>query len=180
MRFGTRLLCLLIALVALAGIASAQSACPECDADGEGNDENTYHNIDIGVVEEETRTLVDTDAAHGHFRDGKGLWAWFSLCLEAFLGKIEEAIGVDLGVNGNAEAYVSEDGVDLDATLSVGDERVDFDGSAVGDLDGQTWEILGATAPVRDEVDYPTDIPDYEGVFLDVCLYADLELASCG
>lgn len=180
MRTGTRLLSLLIALVAFAGIASAQSACPECDADENVTADNTYHSINVGAVEEKTHALVDTDASHGHFRDGKGLWAWLSICFDAFLGHIEEALGLDLGVEGNVDAYVSEDGLDLDATLYVGDERLDFDDSAVGHLDGESWKAMKATKPLRDQVDYPTDIPDYDSIIVDACVFADVSVSTCG
>lgn len=180
MRFGVCLLSLLIAITALAGVASAQSACPECDADEDIPADNTYHNANVGVVEEKSRALVDMDASHGHLRDGKGFWAWLSICFDAFLGRIEEAVGLDLGARGNVDAYVSEDGIDLDATLYAGDTRLDFDESAIGHLDGETWEAMKTTKPVRERVHYPTEIPDYDGVMVDVCVFADIQVSTCG
>lgn len=169
------------ALLALAGTALAQD-CPECDEDPDdgGAVDNSYHSANVGVIEEQDRLLVDTDASHGHLREEKGFWSWLSLCFESFFGSIEEVLGVSLGTNANAELYASEDGVDLDATLYLAGERWDFDESEIGDLDGQTWELSKLTKPVRDEVDYPTHIPDYEGAIVDVCVYGEVHVGTCG
>ena len=178
----TRILLGLAALLAFAGAASAQ--CPECDADGDGNADNTYHSIDLGLVENGTETLVDGDAAHGHLSDGEGFWGWLSLCLHAFLGPIEEALGIDLGLDANSEAYVSEEGVDLDATVYLGEDRWSFDESEIGDLDGMTWEVMSDVNAVRGEAgagpgDYPAEIPDYEGADVDLCVAGDLTVSGC-
>ena len=178
----TRILLGLAALLVVAGAASAQ--CPECDEDGDGNADNTYHNVNLGLVENETGTLVDTDAAHGHLSGGQGFWGWLSLCLSVLLAPIEEALGVDLGVDANAEAYVSEEGADLDATLYLGGDRWSFDESEIGDLDGQTWEVMAEANAARNEAgvgpsSYPAEIPDYEGVNVDVCVVNELHVSGC-
>lgn len=174
-----RILLGLALLLMAAGAASAQSSCPECDEDGKDNPNNTYHNIDVGFVENKTEALVDTDVAHSHEGEDSGFWAWLSICLHAFLGHIEEALGIDSGVDANAEAFVSDEGVDLDATLYVGAERVDFDESAVGDLDGQTWEAMKPVANLTRESGLPTGTPDYQGLDVDVCVTAELGIIEC-
>lgn len=170
-----------VALLAVAGVASAQ--CPECDDDGESNPENTYHSIDLGALENQTQSeaLADADFSHAHQAPGNGFWSWLSLCLHAFVGAVEEALGVDLGVDGNAEAYVSEDGADIDATLYVGEERIDFDESAIGDVDGMTWEVMTEVNTMRDGTETPDlpTLPDYDGIDADVCLYGDINVAGC-
>lgn len=170
-----------VALLAFAGVASAQ--CPECDEDGESNPDNTYHSVDLGALENQTQSeaLADSDFSHGHQAPGNGFWAWLSLCLHAFVGAIEEALGVDTGIDGNVEAYVDENGADLDATLYVGDERIDFDDSAIGDVDGMTWEVMAEVNAARAGTETPElpAIPEYDGIDVDLCLYADLNVAGC-
>lgn len=184
MTYTKRMLLALVVLLGAAGFASAQSSCPECDEDGESNPDNTYHSIDVGAIENATRSaaLVDTDAAHGHeVGTESGFWAWLSLCLHAFLGEIEEVLGIDTGVDGNVEVYAEDGGIDLDATLHVGNETLDFDNSEIGDLDGMTWEAMGSVNDARRElpVTAETRVPDYDSIDIDVCLYADLGVAGC-
>lgn len=182
MTTGTKFLMSLAALLAIAGFASAQSVCPECDEDGDGVADNTYHDVDLGVVEDHAEALVDTDLAHGHNDDEKGLWAWFSLCLSAWIGKIEEALGMDTDVDANVDAYVSEDGLDLDATAYLGGERVDFDDSELGDLDGMTWDAMAdvhATLGSTGAEIPRAEIPDYQGLDVDVCVNVEIGIIDC-
>lgn len=163
----------LVALLAAASVASAQSDCPECDADGEGNSMNTYHNADVAFVDEETsEVLADTDAAHGHLDDNKGFWAWLSLCASAWFGAVEEALGIDTDTDANAQVYASEDGIDLDAVAYVQGERVSFEETELASLDGETWSVMGDVSATREDAvgEYPTTIPDYDGADLDLCV----------
>lgn len=172
----------LVAFLALAGVASAQSSCPECDEDGDGNTDNPYHSVDAGAILNNTTALADTDVAHSQNDDEKGLWAWLSICLSAMVGPIEDLLGVDTGLDSNTEVFASEDGVDLDATVHFGDETIDFDDSEVGDLDGMTWEAAQDVNAARDELpaDVPqAEIPDYDGIDVDVCVTDVVETAGC-
>lgn len=200
-----RILTGLMALVALAGVASAQNdPCPECDPDGPDNPENTYSSLDLGVLGNDTEALADSDWAVSHSDDEKGFWSWLSLCLGVFIAHVEDVLGVEVDVDGNVEAYVSQDGVDLDATVQMDDavcQNVDgnvtatlgddggcafgFDRSAAGDLDGQTWETLGeANAELRANGVEP-HVVGFPGEYApsvdeDVCLHAEMELGLCG
>lgn len=178
MRTLLRTMMCLIALLAFAGVAAAQNVpCPECDADGDAVDSN-YYSVDAGLVGDDAEALVDTDAATSHANTGGGFFAWLSVCLSAFLQKVGDAVGVDL--DANAEAYVDSDGVDLDATVRAGDHVVDLDDSPVGDVDGMTYEAIaqieGATGA---DVEIPNALPETEDLDLDLCLSAEIALATC-
>jgi hypothetical protein len=182
MRTGNKLITMLLALVALAGIASAQNApCPECDEDGASNPENQYSSIDIGLIhEDDAEGLVDTDLATSHMGDEKGLWTWLSICLSVFVEKIENALGLDTGVDVDAhvEVYASEDGVDLDASIPG---VWDFDESEIGHLDGETWEAMQDVNALRGDARTGLGVPDgFEGIDVDACVYAELEIGTCG
>ena len=198
-----RILTGLLALLALTGVASAQNdPCPECDPDGGENPDNTYSSIDLGLVGNDTEVLGDTDWAVSHSDDEKGFWAWLSLCLGVFLAHVEEILGVEVDADASVEAYLSEDGIDLDATVQMEDEvcqNVDgnvtaalgdngecvfgFDRSELGDLDGQTWEVMGdANAQLREAgVDVHVPFPGEHAPSIDedVCVEAELELGLC-
>lgn len=176
------LLATLVGLVALSGVAAAQTSCPECDSDGEANPDNSYHDLDLGVVGENQTALADTDAAFDDKSDDGGFFAWLSLCLHAFVQAVEDAIGMDTGVDGNAEAYVSEDGVDVDVTLRAAGEVVDFDDSPVGDVDGMTWEAMGdVSADVRDATAGRPELPHVDDTSADLCVNVDAVLVpACG
>lgn len=158
----TMLLTCLIGLVALTGAATAQeNACPECD----GADDSWYSSIDAGFVDEEATALADTDASLGESKD-VGDFAWLSICLQ-FLQILGENIVATVDV------FASEEGVDVDGSVSVADESIDLDEDVIGDLDGQTWEALDGS-----DVDLPVDHEDLgDGVDLDLCL-TDLDVAS--
>lgn len=201
---------LLVTLLAVAATAAAQGqSCPECDEDGEPVN-NTYYSIDLGVLANETHVLGDTDAALSHTDYEKGFWAWFSLCLSAFVDGIEALIGVNVDADANVEAYLSEDGADLDATVYVpgeacaalppeaaeargalgddGDCAFGYDRSGLGDLDGETWPAMTEVNAVRDETGTDGLYGDLgvggedlpEDRDVDLCLNADLHLGLCG
>lgn len=184
MRTGTRLIMALLALVAVAGVAAAQSGCPECDEDGDGNPDNMYWSVDGGALGDGGHVLADTDVATSHSDDEKGFWSWISICLSAFVEGVENVLGLDTGIDEDAhvEAYVSEDGVDLDAS-ALGE--VDFDESELGDLDGMTWEVMQDVNAQREAAGIPRYTPlgvpeDVEGGEVDACVRADLALGVCG
>ena len=173
------LLATLVGLLALSGVAAAQT-CPECDSDGEANPDNSYHDLDAGVVGESKAVLADSDAAFDEKSDDGGFFAWLSLCLHAFVQAIEDAVGMDTGVDGNAEAYVSEDGIDVDVTVRAAGEVVDFDDSPVGDLDGMTWEAMGDVgADVRDATADRPELPHVDDTSTDLCVDVDVLVPAC-
>ena len=203
MSIGMRIVTGLLAMLALTGIASAQNApCPECDADGDANPENTYSSIDLGLVGNDTEVLGDTDWAVSHSDDEKGFWAWLSLCVGVFLQHVEETLGVKADADANVEAYVSQDGVDLDATVyapgeacaavpaeaaealvALGDDgscSFGFDRGAAGDADGQTWVMVGeADAQLGGIPTAPFPGEHVPALDQDVCVDAELVLGTC-
>lgn len=175
---------LLAALLALAGSAGATPSCPECDEDGAPNADNDYHSVDAGGVTNEGGALADGDAAY--HMEKSGFFAWLSLCLSAWLDRVEETLGLDSGLDGNAEVYASESGVDVDATVRLdGEVLADFDQSELGSLDGTTWEVVGeadaqldaAGAPARE---YPEQPAEVETLDVDACVTGELTVAACG
>lgn len=173
------LLATLVGLVALSGVAAAQT-CPECDEDGGSNPENSYHDLDLGVVGEDERVLADSDTAFDDKSDDGGFFAWLSLCLHAFVQAVEDAIGMETGVDANAEAYVSEDGVDVDVTARAAGEVVDFDDSPLGDVDGMTWEAMGdVSADLRDATAARPEAPHLDDTSTEICVNVDVLLPAC-
>lgn len=187
-----RPLILLAALLAIAGAAAAQNdPCPDCDDDGAGNENNSYHSVDVGAtVENETGTttkevLADTDSAHSHDDDENGLWLWMAICLSAFLQHVEDVLGIHTDIDVNAEVYAESNGVDVDASLTgaqpacdaIGAQTAcafDFDDSEAGDADGMTWQaIAAAEAATGQDVWAPAVIPDTGDSDTDVCLQAE-------
>lgn len=163
MRLIHRILLGLLALVALAGFASAQTLgdCPECDEDGPPDD-SRYSSVDTGVIKEGNGVLVDTDQSTGENQHGR--FTWFQYCLQIF-----DAMGNHVAIM--YEAFVSEDGADVDVKANINGEEIDLEDTLVGDLDDQTWESmepLPADLPLHDE-----SLP--EGVEIDECLYCDGE-----
>lgn len=203
MSIGLRILTGLMAMIALSGVAAAQNApCPECDTDGPGNDQSTYSSVDLGVVTNDAEALADTDWAVPHSDEGKGFWAWLSLCFGAFLGHVGDVFGVDADVDGNVDLYAGQDGVDLDATLQMdeavcgqldgnvtaaagddGDCVFGYDRSALGDTDGQTWETMGDVHAQLDDagVEHDLSLPgeSVPSVDEDLCLDAEMNLGVC-
>lgn len=168
-------------LLALSGAAAAQTGCPECDEDGEASADNSYHDLDAGVVGENETVLADSDAAVDDKQADGGFFAWLSLCLHAFVKAVEDAVGMDTGVDGNAEAYVSEDGVDVDVTVRAAGEVVDFDDSPVGDADGMTWEAMGdVSADVREATADRPELPHADDTTTDLCVDVDALVVACG
>ena len=177
-----RILAGLAVLLAVAGWASAQNAeCPECDADGVPGVNSSYSSVDLGVIDEDDlEAIADTDASLSDHRS-ETFFGWISICLSAFVDSIAGLVGLDLDLDANAEVYASEHGVDVDATvLSEGEEALDFDASALGDLDGATFEAMGG---VRDATGLDVDggvgglVPD--GLDVDACLEVDLAIVAC-
>lgn len=154
------LLATLAALVALAGSALAQE-CPECDPDGEPDD-SWYSSVDSGIVTDEGSVLEDTDVSVGENEHGR--FTWFQYCLK-FLDILGNSIVVTY------EAFVSEDGADLDGSVSVnGEEVADLDDSPAGGLDDATWGHMEETG-LLETLPSHEDLPP--GVDVDECLYAD-------
>lgn len=173
------LLATLVGLLAFSGVAAAQnSSCPECDEDGASNPTNSYHSVDLGVVNDSYEALGDTDVAFDEETADRGFFGWISICLSAFLEKVGGIVGLD--ADANAEVYVEEDGVDVDATARLdGKKLVDFDESPVGHLDGKTWAHMKAVGNATRSVDRP-DLPHVQDTDLDVCVHAEVRLATCG
>ena len=183
-------LIVLAAFLAIAGVAAAQDTpCPECDEDGASNADNSYHSIDVGVIEENsTEVLGDTDTAYGHDGDEKGFWAWLEICLSAFVQQIEDAIGIRTDADANVEVYADSEGVDVDASVkgvqyvcdAVGvttDCDQDFDQSELGDLDGMTYEAIAEVeATTGQDVFVPAVLPDTGDSDTDVCVTCDVDL----
>lgn len=166
------LLASLAALVAVSGVASAQTVvCPECDEDVPANDDCRYASVDTGYVSENVTQLVDTDLCVAEAGDERGFWAVFSLCLTTLLQGLNEAVGVFA----NVELFVSEEGADLDATVTTPEGTVDFDESPLGDLDGMTWEALEGHTPEARPVGGDALPGD---VLVDVCV-EETDLAVC-
>lgn len=163
MRLTKTLIICLLALVAVAGVASAQAECPECDADGPADD-SWYSSYDTGVIKEETGgVLVDTDESVGENEHGR--FAWFQDCLKVF-----DALGNHVTLM--FEAFVSEDGADVDAKVDLNGEEIDLEDTLVGELDDKTWETA-EPIPVELPASHD-DLP--EGVDEDHCLYCDGEM----
>lgn len=189
-----RTLIVLAGLLAIAGVAAAQNApCPECDADGGSDPLNSYHSVDVGVIEDDsTEVLGDTDAAYSHDGDERGFWAWLSVCLSVFVQHVEDALGVQTDADANVEVYADSEGVDVDAAVygtqaycdMIGvqeDCEPTFDESELGDADGMTYQaIADVEATTGQDVFVPAFLPDTGDSDTDACLYADLELGLCG
>lgn len=148
----------LLALVTLAGSASADgviagadgsATTDEASARGEAfvNSGARYADLDAGAATSEAMAGLDTDAnvAHPESIKGDSFFGWLEVRFSAVvakLGLVFETLGREPPqTDGAVEAYVSTDGVDLDANVS----GVDFDGSPLGGVDGKTWEA-SATA----------------------------------
>lgn len=144
MTIGPRIVTSLLVLLAAAGVASAQ--CVECDADGEPGVNSSYSSVDVGAVSDEAMGYVDTDWSVADSDHPSGFWVWISLCFGAFVEKLEHALGLESGVEGNVELFAGENGMDLDG--AVGD--LSFEDSPAGELDDATWQHMG---------EMPVDLP---------------------
>lgn len=159
MRIRHVLLTALVTFLAFAGVAAAQSVvpCPECDEDGAG-DGSRYQSVDTGVITDDATALVDTDQSVGENQHGR--FTWLAICLQFF-----DALGNHLSLM--VDAFVSEDGVDIDAKADVNGNTVDYDElPVVGEVDGMTWDLMdktGVELPVS-----PTDVPTLPNV--DSCI----------
>lgn len=148
----------LLALLTLAGTASADGAVGGVDAsattdhasaqaEGFVNSDARYADLDAGAATDEAAGALDTDAnvAHPKSIQGGGFFGWIEVRWSTLVAKLDgvfEALGHDAPTtDGAVEAYVSTDGVDLDANVS----GVEFDRSPLGEVDGKTWEA-SATA----------------------------------
>lgn len=134
-------------MLAFAGTASAAGPGAEASHDALVDGDARYADLDAGAAADEASAALDTDANVADPESAKdgGFFGWLQVGWSSFvakLGGVFETLGHDEpDVDGGAEAYVSDDGIDLDA--SVGGHT--FDDSPVGDLDGKTFEA-GATA----------------------------------
>lgn len=176
-----RLAAALAFLVALAGMASATPECPACDPAGEPGTNSSYSSVDLGVVEDGAETLVDTDASVADSDSPTGFFAWFTLCFTAFFDAVGDLVGLDLGWESGIAFFGSQDGVDVDASAGALGYGVDLDGTPLGELDGETWEIFGdahdaglpyVTPPVGGEA-----IPD--GTVVEGCVEGYAVAVTC-
>ena len=130
----------LMTMLAFAGTASA--AGPDVGHDAYADPEARYADLDASAASEHGSGALDTDANAADPESAKdgGFLGWLQVGWSSFvakLGGVFETLGQDQPeTDGGAEAYVSTDGVDLDASLG----EHTFDGSPAGDLDGKTFE----------------------------------------
>jgi hypothetical protein len=192
MSLRTTFLLALAGLLAVAGVATAQE-CPECDEDGEPGTSGSYSSVDFGYVADDALYLVDTDTSVSEEDDPKGFWAWLSVCVTVLVDCFEEILGFDTGYQSNADLYVSEHGIDLDASARLVDPACDlapetctfdFDESEVGHLDDETWRagsdahaLLGEDAFTEGAM--PFDPHALDGVDVDECVQDEGHLAPC-
>lgn len=176
----------LLALAAFVPIAAAQSPCPECDPDGAGDDNASYSSIDLGVIGDHAEAVGDTDASVSDSDHEDGFFMWLAICLSAWLDDVTGLLGLEVDNDANAELYATDDGFDLDANVTnvpcvvpgIPCGTLSYDESAVGDLDGESWEALGSL-PVDPE---PSGVGEHvpDGLWVDLCVYLELEIAGCG
>lgn len=140
----------LTTMLAFAGTASA--AGPDVSHDALVDAGSRYADLDASAASEHGAGALDTDANvadPGSAKDG-GFFGWLQVGWSSVVGTLAtvfETLGQDQPeTDGGVEAYVSDDGVDLDASLG----ETTFDGSAAGDLDGKTFETM---ATVHGKVD---------------------------
>lgn len=138
-----RTLAIALLLLLAAGSASAQ-ACPECDSDGTPDHNASYSSVDAGYTNSsDAGAGADTDASVSDKDHKNGWFTWLSFCLDGFVAIVEEITGTDETVDAKTEAYVSEDGADLDANLTVLGESVDYDkNEVVGQTDNMSWGLM--------------------------------------
>lgn len=142
----------LITMLAFAGTASA--AGPDVSHDALVDGDARYADLDAAAASDEASAALDTDANAADPASAKdgGFFGWLQVgwsSVVAKLGAVFETLGQDApSVDGGAEAYVSDDGVDLDASLG----EHTFDGSAAGHLDGKTFETMTTAKGKVEEV----------------------------
>lgn len=124
-------------------------------------DDGNYGDLDASAAADNAAATLDADGSMAEteeVREG-GFWAWLSLHVGAIVTGVAEKLGLDVGTaaDANAEAYVSHEGVDLDATVTLpctgvhadipcGD--VHYDDTPAGEADDATWETLGSLPTV--------------------------------
>lgn len=177
-----RTLAVALLLLLAAGTASAQEACPECDSDGDPDWNASYSSVDAGYQNSsDAEAGADTDASVSDSDHKNGWFTWISVCLHGFIAAIEEMTGQDTTADAKTEAYVSEDGADVDANVTLLNASVDYDKlDVVGKTDDKSWSVIAQVKaflgigklphPVGGEV-----LPDADE---DVCVEADVTL--CG
>ena len=142
----------LVTMLAFAGTASAAGpdASQEAFVDGDAR----YADLDAAAASDEAGAALDSDAnvADPESAKDRGFFGWLQVGWSSFvarIGTVFETLGQDAPVvDGGAEAYVSDDGVDLDASLG----EHTFDGSAAGHLDGKTFETMTTAKGKVEEV----------------------------
>lgn len=175
LRFGLLALALLVA-----GSAAAQtSGMTDVDADGlaaggEYGAYDDYYDADLAAATDDAAGALDADASRSGVDDAKAgdFWSWLALSFSAMIGNLAAALGADapeVATDADAEVFVSDDGVDLDATVtgvpcppatpdapvalpdtpdvpvdapSIPCGTVDYDASEAGGADGKTWETM--------------------------------------
>lgn len=173
----------LAALLAVAAPVAAQSygtgtttiTTDAADAAAEGGlyGDGNYGDLDAGAAADGAAAAVDADGSMSDVEDAAegGFFTWLSLHASAFFAVLAETLGIDAPTTADAkvDAYLSDDGVDLDATVTglpcaalpeapvalpetpeipvetpaVPCGTVDYDASPAGDADGKTWEAMG-------------------------------------
>lgn len=142
----------LMTMLAFAGTAMA--AGPDVSHDALVDGDARYADLDASAASEHGSGALDTDANVADPESAKdgGFFGWLQVGWSSFVDKLStvfDAAGQDEpATDGGVEAYVSDDGVDLDA--SVGEHT--FDGSPAGDLDGKTFEAMSTAHGKVDEV----------------------------
>ena len=142
-----------------------RAACPECDKDGDADD-SWYSSVDAGVLGENGTVLEDADVSVGENEQGR--FTWFQYCLQV------------LDVLGNFfvltfEAFVSEEGADVDGSVTVNGETLDVEETPLGALDDATWKHM-KKLPVNLPVGHK-DLP--QGVDVDQCVDVDGLALGC-
>lgn len=108
------------------------------------NGETRYADGDANVSTDDAAGALDTDASTSDVTQAResGVFGWLQISFTAVSAKVQSVLaklGFEHDLSGDAEAYVSDDGVDLDANV-LGH---DFDGSPAGKADDHTWTTMG-------------------------------------
>lgn len=144
----------LTTMLAFAGTATAAGPGLDAAHDAYVDAGDRYADLDAAAATDEAAAGLDTDAnvADPEAAKDGGFFGWLQVGWTSFvakLGGVFDALGHDApDADGGAEAYVSDDGVDLDASLG----GHTFDGSPVGDVDGKTFETMTTAKGKVEEV----------------------------